>query len=182
LVKAMTELNLISAFSGESQAHMRYVIFAKRAAATGFSNISRLFTAVSHAEKIHASNHYRNILTKGPQNTFGGALFGSRSTVDDLQHGIDGENHEVNEMYPAYMAVAKDQKEYGAEVTFRYAWEAEKTHAGLYTKAKEYAEQKKDAEFTQIGVCEVCGWTFEGETPDQCPICKAKKEKFTIFL
>lgn len=181
MVRTMTELNLMSAFSGESQAHMRYLLFARRAAESGFPNISRLFTAVSHAERIHAGNHYRNISAKGPQNTFGGSLFGSRSTVEDLQHGIDGENHEVHEMYPAYMAVAKDQKEYGAEVTFRYAWEAEKTHAGLYAKAKEAADQKKDAELEQIGVCEVCGWTTEGEIPDQCPVCKAKKDKFKIF-
>lgn len=181
MVGLMTESNLISAFCGESQAHMRYLIFAKRAKEAGFPNISRLFTAVAHAERIHASNHYRNIMTRGPQTTVGGALFGSRSTVEDLQHGIDGEHHEVDEMYPAYMAVAKEQKEYGAEVTLRYAWEAEKTHAGLYARAKEAAEQKRDADFKQIGVCEVCGWTFEGEAPDQCPICKAKKEKFTIF-
>ena len=104
----MTELNLISAFSGESQAHMRYLIFAKRATDSGFMNISRLFTAVSHAERIHAGNHYRNIMTNGSQTTVGGALFGSGSTVEDLQHGIDGENHEVYEMYPSYIAVAKD--------------------------------------------------------------------------
>jgi rubrerythrin len=127
----MTENSLISAFSGESQAHMRYLIFAKRAVDSGYPNISRLFTAVSHAERIHASNHYRNIQRKGDVTTIGGALFGSRNTVDDLQHGIDGENFEVNEMYPAYIEVAKSQKEYGAEVTFRYAWEAEKTHAAL---------------------------------------------------
>jgi rubrerythrin len=177
----MTEQNLISAYCGESQAHMRYLIFAKRAKDAGFPNITRLFTAVAHAEKIHASNLYRNIMTKGGQTTTGGALFGSRSTVEDLQHGIDGENHEVDEMYPAFMAVAKDQKEFGAEVTFRYALEAEKTHAVLYKKAKEAAEQKKDADFKQIGVCEVCGWTYEGDAPDQCPICKAKKEKFALF-
>jgi rubrerythrin len=181
MVRPMTEQNLISAFSGESQAHMRYLIFAKRAKEAGFTNISRLFTAVAYAESIHAGNHYRNIMTKGPQSTTGGAIFGSRSTVEDLQHGIDGENHEVDEMYPAYMAVAKDQKEYGAEVTFRYAWEAEKTHAGLYVRAKEAAEQKKDIDLKQIVVCGVCGWTYEGEAPDQCPICKAKKDKFISF-
>ncbi len=181
MVKAMTEQNLVSAFSGESQAHMRYLIFAKRAKESGFPNISRLFTAVSHAEKIHAGNHFRNIMTKGSQGTFGGALFGARSTVEDLQHGIDGELHEVNEMYPAYMAVARDQKEPGAEITFRYAWEAEKTHAGLYAKAKEAAEKGSDVDLKQVGVCEVCGWTFEGEAPDQCPVCKAKRDKFTLF-
>jgi len=181
LVREMTEQNLISAFCGESQAHMRYLIFAKRAKEADLPNIARLFTAVAHAERIHAANHYRNIMTKGSQTTVGGALFGSRSTVEDLQHGIDGEHHEVDEMYPAYMAVAREQKEYGAEVTFRYALEAEKTHAGLFARAKESAEQKMDAAFEEVGVCEVCGWTYEGDTPDQCPICKAKKEKFAVF-
>ncbi len=27
-------------------------------------------------------------------------------------------------------------------------------------------------------VCTVCGYVHEGEAPDQCPICKASKEKF----
>ena len=181
MVRTMTENNLISAFSGESQAHMRYQIFAKRAAESNYPTICRLFTAVSHAEQIHASNHYRNIMRKGDAVTVGGALFGSRNTVDDLQHGIDGENFEVSEMYPAYMEVAKAQKEYGAEITFKYAWEAEKTHAALYAKAKLAADQKKDATLDQIGVCEVCGYTVEGEIPEICPVCKAKKDKFTVF-
>jgi len=27
-------------------------------------------------------------------------------------------------------------------------------------------------------VCEVCGYTAEGEIPDECPVCKAKKQAF----
>jgi rubrerythrin len=27
-------------------------------------------------------------------------------------------------------------------------------------------------------VCQVCGFIAEGEPPDQCPICNAKKETF----
>ncbi|MCK4583655.1 rubrerythrin family protein [Candidatus Bathyarchaeota archaeon] len=33
----------------------------------------------------------------------------------------------------------------------------------------------------QVGVCDVCGYTVEGEPPERCPICKAKKERFSIF-
>ncbi|MCX6642758.1 MAG: Rubrerythrin-2, partial [Candidatus Bathyarchaeota archaeon] len=54
MVHQMTESNLISAYCGESQAHMRYLIFAQRATAEGYNNISRLFIAVAHAERIHA--------------------------------------------------------------------------------------------------------------------------------
>jgi rubrerythrin len=181
MVHQMTESNLISAYCGESQAHMRYLIFAKRATDEGYPNISRLFKAVAHAERIHASNHYRNIMVKGGQTTVGGALFGSRSTIEDLQHGLEGERHEIDEMYPAYIAVAKDQVEYGAEITFKYAWEAEKTHLALYENAKQVAEQKHDVQLGKIGVCEVCGYTVENDIPEKCPICKAKQEKFVIF-
>jgi rubrerythrin len=50
-----------------------------------------------------------------------------------------------------------------------------------YAKAKDFADQKKDASLDKIGVCEVCGYTTEGEPPDVCPVCKAKKDKFTVF-
>jgi len=27
-------------------------------------------------------------------------------------------------------------------------------------------------------VCQVCGYVFDGDLPDQCPVCKATKENF----
>ena len=39
----------------------------------------------------------------------------------------------------------------------------------------------KDVEMDAVQVCEVCGYTLEGEAPDECPVCGAKKEKFTEF-
>ncbi|MCW4049569.1 MAG: rubrerythrin family protein [Candidatus Bathyarchaeota archaeon] len=177
----MTEDNLISAFAGESQAHMRYLLYADRAEQQGYPNISRLFKAVAYAEKVHAVNHYKNIQHKGDTKTVAGALFGSRTVEEDLQNGIDGEHFEIDEMYPAYMAVAKAQEEHAAEVSFRFAWEAEKTHASFFERAKDAIINEKDLEINQIGVCTICGYTIENEPPDRCPICKAKKERFTLF-
>ncbi len=131
MVRPMTDGNLKSAYAGESQAHMRYLIFSKRAEKEGYSNVARLFKAIAYAERIHASNHYRNIRSEGDALTVSMAAFGSKTTSEDLQTGIDGETFEIEEMYPAYLDVAKMQKEYAAEVTFRFAWEAEKTHVAL---------------------------------------------------
>ena len=100
---------------------------------------------------------------------------------EDIQNGIDGEHFEVDEMYPAYMEVTKAQKEYAAEISFRFAWEAEKTHAAFYERALDTVQNEKDLDLEQVGVCEVCGYTVEGEPPERCPICKAKKERFSIF-
>ena len=177
----MTETNLISAFAGESQAHMRYLIYADRANQKGYPNLAQLFTAVAYSEKIHAGNHYKNIQHKGEASMFSGALFGSRTVEEDLQNGIDGEHFEVDEMYPAYMEVAKAQKEYAAEISFRFAWEAEKTHAAFYERALDAVQNEKDLDLDQVGVCEVYGYTVEGEPPERCPICKAKKERFALF-
>jgi rubrerythrin len=181
MVRPVTESNLISAFAGESQAHMRYQIYADRAEKSGYINIARLFRAISYAERVHAGNHYKNIQHKGDVMTVSGALFGSRTTSEDLQNGINGENYEIDEMYPAFMEIAKMQAEHAAEISFRFAWEAEKTHASLYERAKNVADQDMDLELEDIGVCTICGYTVEGDVPERCHICNAKKERFTIF-
>lgn len=164
----MTEDNLKSAFAGESQAHMRYMIFARKAEEEGYPNVARLFRAIAYAELVHAKNHYE-------------ALGMIRSTSDNLQVAIDGEIYEVNEMYPAYNAVAKLQEERGAQRTTDWALQAEKVHAGIYQRAKQAVEEGRDIPLGSVYICEVCGYTVEGETPSRCPICGAPKEKFRKF-
>ena len=51
-------------------------------------------------------------------------------------------------------------------------------HHGLYGKALKSVQEGKDLDATPIWVCAVCGNTVEGEPPDECPICGAKKEAF----
>ena len=58
---AMTKEFLETAFAGESQAHMRYLIFAENAEKDGQSNLARLFRAIAYAEQVHATNHYREL-------------------------------------------------------------------------------------------------------------------------
>lgn len=167
-MRKMTKENLKSAFAGESQAHMRYLIFAKKAEEEGFPNIARLFRAIAYAENVHAANHY-NVLSM------------VRSTTDNLQVAIDGENYEVNEMYPSFNVVAKLQEERGAERTTNWALQAEKVHAGMYQKAKQAVESNKDIKLGSIYICDMCGYTVEGEAPARCPVCGAPKEKFRKF-
>ncbi|MCS7123861.1 MAG: rubrerythrin family protein [Candidatus Bathyarchaeota archaeon] len=167
-MRKMTEDNLKSAFAGESQAYMRYMIFAKKAEEEGYPNVARLFRAIAYAEQVHATNHY-NVL---------GMI---RSSPDNLQVAIDGEIYEVNEMYPAYNAVAKLQEEKGAQKTTDWALQAEKVHAGMFQKAKQAVEGGKDIKLGPIYICDVCGYTVESEAPGRCPVCGASKEKFRKF-
>jgi rubrerythrin len=163
-----TTENLKAAFAGESQAHMKYMIFADKAEKEGLRNIARLFSAVSFAERVHATAHHN-------------VVFGVKPTAENLVAAVAGETYEVEKMYPEFRAAAEKEGEQGALTTIRYAIEAEKIHAKLYARAKEAAASGKDLPIGDIHICSVCGHTTEEGAPDQCPVCGARKEMFRKF-
>jgi len=179
---AMTADFLRSAYGGESMAHMRYLIWADVADKEKMPNIGRLFRAIAYAEYAHADNHF-NVLKdqKGDFTVPAGAIFGIGSTVENLQGGIDGELHEIEQMYPVYLETAKFQNEKGAERTFHYALEAEKVHAELFRSAQNTAKEGKDIDVRTIYVCKICGHTTTDGLPDTCPICGAKSQAYKAF-
>lgn len=178
----MTAANLRSAYGGESMAHMRYKIWGEKAKEDGFPNVSRLFEAIAYAEEVHASNHFTELRdVDGDFLVASMAGFGLGSTSDNLQGAIDGENFEIEQMYPAYIAVAKDQRENGGLRSFHYAVEAEKIHSAMFTQAKEAVDNKKDIELEDVQICSVCGHTVEGDAPERCPICNEPQDRFVAF-
>lgn len=166
-MRQMTEKNLKDAFAGESQASMKYQIYADRAERE-FPNIARLFRALAFAERAHAANHLR-------------ALGGVQGTEANLEAAAAGEKFEIDEMYPAYLAVSELQEEKTARRSMHDALEAEKVHLSLYEQAKAAVSTGKDFEVDRLSICAVCGWTVTGEAPDRCPLCNAKKERFQTF-
>lgn len=182
LENAMTADFLRSAYGGESMAHMRYLVWGEAAEKDGFPNIGRLFKAVAYAEWVHAKNHFTVLKQQvGDYTVPAGAVFGMTNIVENLQGAINGELHEIDQMYPVYMQVAKFQNEKEAERSFHYAVEAEKKHAELFSKAQEYAKEGKDMGSDNFYVCPICGYTEQGEAPEKCPICGLKKERFIGF-
>ena len=119
----MTKSNLEAAFAGESQAHMKYLIFADQGEKDGFTNVARLFRANAYAEQVHATSHLK-VLKKLAE------------TSENLQDGINGEVYEVEEMYPVFTAVAELQDERGALRSTKWAREAEKIHVEFVHSAK----------------------------------------------
>jgi rubrerythrin len=167
-MRKMTQKNLNDAFCGESQAHMKYLIYSDVAEKNGYKNISRLFRAISYAEQVHATNHFRNL----------GMI---KSTDQNLEDAIEGESYEVNEMYPVFNEVAKFQNEKGAETSTKYALEAEKIHEKMYRDALESVKKNKDIEIADIYICSVCGYTTTGKPPEKCPVCGASASSFKKF-
>ena len=157
-----TEKNLQEAFAGESQANRKYLAFAKKAEAEGFKPAANLFRAAAAAETIHAHNHLREL----------GVV---KSTRENLLAAVNGESHEFQNMYPGMIADAQAEGNAGALRSFNLANEVEKVHAALYQKALDTLGRSV---LTDYYVCSVCGYTAEGEAPDECPVCKAKKQAF----
>jgi rubrerythrin len=164
----MTEKNLRDAFAGESQAHMKYLAFAKQAEKEGLPNVARLFKAVAFAEVMHAHYHLAQ-------------LGGIGTTAENLAGAFGGEDFEIEWMYPAFTAVGELEGEKGAVKGFFYAVEAEKNHRPLYAKAKKLVVAGKDLDAKPIFVCNHCGHTGTGEPPDKCPVCGNLKKNFKVF-
>jgi rubrerythrin len=164
----MTARNLREAFAGESQAHMKYTIFADTAEGAGYPEVARLFRAIAYAERVHATNHLRE-------------LGGISDTVANLKAAGADERYEVEQMYPAFKEVAKLQGEKGAIRSTHYALEAEKLHIDLYHEAEEMVLAGHDIEGRPIYICPVCGHTVVGEPPAKCPICAEPGANFHKF-
>jgi rubrerythrin len=180
--------NLLAAFNGESNASARYAAFAIKADAEGYLKVASLFRAASRAEQIHASNHSEVIVKlSGSKPVANIEAATVKSTAENLRVAIDGELYEVNVMYPDFIKEAKGQKNTAALRTFHFAFEAEKEHARLYTKALEHIQhcvdkscQKLSAKATYY-VCPVCGFTADKAEFDRCPVCGVPREKFELI-
>jgi len=160
-----TSDNLAAAFAGESQANRRYQAFAEQAEKDGFPQVAKLFRAAAHAEAIHAQNHLK-------------ALGEVKSTAENLQAAIDGENYEVVSMYPEFIKAAEEEAQKRAVTSFKWAYEVEMVHEALYRKAVEMLG-KESLPQVDYYVCPFCGYTHEGPLEGRCPVCGTPGEKFT---
>ena len=163
-----TKENLEFAFAGESQANRKYLFFAEKAEAEGQKRTARLFRAAAEAETVHARNHLK-------------VMQGIKSTKENLQTAISGENHEFTEMYPQFIKTANNEGEKKAADSFDLANKVEKIHHGLYQEALTDLEKGIAKELKPFYVCQVCGNTVEGEAPDKCPVCGAPKKMFKLI-
>ena len=168
-MRSMTEEDLKAAFAGESQAHVKYMVFSEEAQKEGKPKLANVFRAIAKAELIHAKNHLR-------------ALGGIKKSEENIAAAYNGENYEIEEMYPVFHEVAKFQNEKEAQRSTYYALEAEKIHREIYKKAKELDASGKDFDGETVYICPVCGHTHVGaEAPDKCPVCGCVKDKYIKF-
>jgi rubrerythrin len=183
---AITVENLLSAFEGESNAHAKYTAFAVKADADGLHGAASLFRAAARAEQIHAANHARVIKQLGGEAHCEIHAVEVKTTLENLKAALDGEQYEIDTMYPGFLEEATARNATSAIRTFTGALEAEKTHARLYGEAIALlVGGKKDSWIgaaRDFYVCPVCGYTSETEEEhERCPVCNCPWERFEII-
>jgi rubrerythrin len=159
-----TEMNLLQAFAGESQANRKYLAFAKRAEEEGHCQVAKLFRAVAEAETVHALSHIRTLGEIG-------------TTLENLKAAIAGETYEYSEMYPPMIQKAEEEDNPASKRSFSYANAVEVKHASLYSEA---IEKMGSLEETDYYVCSVCGYTCSAEAPEVCPVCGSGAKAFSV--
>ena len=120
---AKTEKNLAYAFAAESKASVRNAAFARKAEMEGYTQIARLFRAVSEAESVHARRYI--LLMRGKVG----------STEENLEAAFQNEIKANLEEYPKLIKEASEEGDKGALEAFSQARDVESFHARLYKKA-----------------------------------------------
>ena len=179
-----TERNLLTAFSGESQARNRYTYFASQARKDGYVQIADIFTETADQEKEHAKREFK-LLQGGEveiQAAFPAGVIGT--TAENLKAAAAGENYEWTEMYPGFAKVAREEGfEEIAEIFERIAVaekQHEKRYLGLLANIQAGTVFRKGKPV--VWHCRNCGYLHEGaEAPESCPACDHPKAYFELL-
>ena len=118
----MTETNLQAAIAGEAKARLEYTAFAMQAMQEGHPEIAQLFLEAAGAETIHGISHMRAAGEVG-------------MTIDNLDEAANGEDYEIEEMYPRFVREAEQDGRAEAVASFKLALEREKHHRAMFKEA-----------------------------------------------
>jgi rubrerythrin len=181
---SQTEKNLLTAFSGESQARNRYTYFASKAKKEGYVQISEIFTETANQEKEHAKRLFK-LLQGGEVEITGAFPAGTiAATMENLKEAAAGENYEHTEMYPGFAKIATEEGFGDIADIFTAIAVAEKQHEKRYLELAANIDAgrvfKRDAPV--VWRCHNCGYLYEGsEAPAVCPACDHPQAHFELL-
>jgi rubrerythrin len=179
-----TEINILTAFAGESQARNRYTLAASVAKKEGYVKVSYIFQETADQEKEHALRLFKFL--EGGEATITAAFpAGLKGDVTlHLAAAAAGENHEWTSMYPEFAATAKEEGFPAIATAMESIAVAEKFHEKRFL---EYLEEIKSGKFFKKSQkvtwrCRNCGFIHEGpEPPELCPACAHPRDYFEVL-
>lgn len=168
---------MLAAHNGESNAHARYLAFAEKADAEGYTQVASLFRAAARAEQVHADEHARVIARLGGSAEAKIETPDVKSTRENLEAALQGERYERDTMYPEFLRIARTEGQKEAVRALNFAKTAENEHAKFYAEALADLESWKGGTRT-FYVCTVCGYTALALPENKCVSCFQPKEKY----
>ncbi len=184
IIGTQTERNLLKAFAGESQARNRYTYFASAAKKEGLVQIAQIFTETANQEKEHAKRFFKflqggdvEITTSYPAGKIG-------TTLENLKAAAVGEEHEWQELYPAFAKTAREEGFEAVAAAFDAICIAEKQHGKRYRDLANNLEAGKVFKRNNVITwrCLNCGYLHEAqEAPKVCPACLHPQAYFELL-
>ena len=116
-----TDKNLRNAFSGESEAAMKYSFYAQAARNEGYQQIADIFQETADNEREHAEIWFKQ-------------LNGISNTRDNLYAAAAGERYEWNDMYAGFAETARREGFADLALKFEQIARIEKEHEERYNK------------------------------------------------
>jgi rubrerythrin len=176
-VSSKTLKNLQSAFNGESNAHAKYLEFAKQADSEGLGKVASLFRAAAAAEQIHLTCEAKVIEKMDATPLADVKAAPVKSTKQNLEDSANkGEAYERDTMYPRFIKQARKDGNRAAAQCFIWARDAEAEHFNLFTAAARNLDQMKGGPETYF-VCSEGGYTMAKLKADKCPGGKYEEVK-----
>lgn len=169
-----TEKNILTAFTGESQARNRYTFFAKQARKDGYVQMADIFEETAEQEMVHAKTLFK--LLEGGEVEITASFPAGRigTTLENLREAAHGEHHEWECMYPEFARIAKEEGFPEIASIMLAIAVAEKQHEKRYLALAKNIEEnrvfKKEKKITWR--CRNCGYVHQGEkAAEKCPAC-----------
>ncbi|MBT0653725.1 rubrerythrin [Geomobilimonas luticola] len=178
-----TEINLLTAFAGESQARNRYTYFAAKAKNEGYVQMADIFEETANQEREHAKRLFKFMEGGEAQVTASFPAGRIGTTAENLREAAAGENHEHTEMYPAFAAVAREEGFPQIADVFQAIAVAEMQHEKRYLGLLANIEQGRvfRRETPVTWRCRNCGYLHQGtDAPDTCPACNHAQAHFEL--
>jgi rubrerythrin len=167
-----TAENLMTAFSGESQARNKYTYYASKARKDGFEQIAAIFEETAGNEKEHAKLWFKLL--------HGGDV---PDTLTNLDDAAAGEHYEWTDMYASFAVVAREEGFPEIASQFEGVAAVEKVHEERYAKliANVMGELVFSKDHDVIWQCANCGHIEIGKkAPAECPVCAHPQAYFQL--
>jgi len=169
--------NLMTAYSGEQNAHARYLAFARKASEEGYEAVAGLFRTVARAEQVQYE-HHAGVMKKlgvAPNSVIEAPVV--KSTRENLESAFSAETYEKDVMYPAFLEQAKKDNVEDAVDAFKNAAAATGSHVRLYAMMVNSLTLSKGL-VKDYYVCPLCGNVIDAITSSVCPVCFTETKKF----